>query len=246
MTLLPLLLFLAAVLPPSLLQDDWEEQNEDFENLSTSRVSVQEQIVNKHNELRRMVSPPASDLLKMQWSNDAQVNAQRWANQCSFHHSPREDRRINIGCGENLFMSSYPASWSAAIQSWYDESNDFVFGSGPKTSGAAVGHYTQLVWNTSYLIGCGVAECPGQSWRFYYVCQYCPPGNLVARIYNPYTIGEPCGSCPNDCEDGLCTNSCGYEDNYSNCEDLKASLTCNHPIVKKDCKAACNCEGKIH
>ncbi|CAH7221501.1 cysteine-rich secretory protein 1 [Phodopus roborovskii] len=245
MMLLPLLLFLAAVLPPSL-QDDYEETNKDIENLSTTRESVQEEIVNKHNELRRKVSPPASDLLKMQWSGDAQVNAQRWANLCTQQHSPQEERTIHIRCGENLFMASYPASWSEAIQSWFDESNDFVFGSGPKKSGAVIGHYTQLVWNTSYEVACGVAECPDQPLRFYYVCHYCPPGNFLERIHTPYTIGEPCGSCPNDCEDGLCTNICEYEDGYSNCEDLKRSLTCNHPMVKESCKAACNCEGKIH
>ncbi|XP_052599933.1 cysteine-rich secretory protein 1-like isoform X1 [Peromyscus californicus insignis] len=246
MTLFPLLLFLAAVLPPSLLQDDYEVWNENLENLSTTRQSVQEEIVNKHNQLRRMVSPPGSDLLKMQWSNDARVNAQRWASQCTYEHSPPEARTTKIRCGENIFMSSYPASWSHAIQSWYDEVNDFSFGSGPNTTDAVVGHYTQVVWNTSFQVACGVAECPDQSLKFFYVCQYCPPGNFVERQYIPYTVGEPCALCPDHCEDGLCTNSCEYEDKYSNCADLKASVTCDYPLVKQNCNATCKCEGKIH
>ncbi|XP_035309357.1 cysteine-rich secretory protein 1-like [Cricetulus griseus] len=245
MTLLPLLLLLAAALPPSLLHNSL--QIESLDDLSTARDSIREEIVNKHNELRKMVSPPASDLLMMQWSNDAQENAQKWASQCTFQHSPREDRKIkNLACGENLFMSDYLTSWSSAVQQWYDEVHSFDFGSGPTSSSAVVGHYTQLVWNTSYLVACGIAECRDQSWRYLYVCQYCPPGNYVRRKYIPYTIGDPCGSCPNDCEDGLCTNSCGYQDDYSNCGDLKASVTCKHPMVKEHCKATCNCEGKIH
>nr|XP_042121705.1 cysteine-rich secretory protein 1-like [Peromyscus maniculatus bairdii] len=89
MMLFPLLL-LAAVLPPSLLQVFVKDMN--FEDLITSKESVQEEIVNKHNQLRRMVSPPGSDLLKMQWSNDARVNAQKWANRCYYTPSLQGDR----------------------------------------------------------------------------------------------------------------------------------------------------------
>lgn len=245
MTLLPLLLFLADMLPPSLLQ--YDSQNQVLEDLSTTRESIQEEIVDKHNQLRGMVSPRGSDLLKMQWNSDAQVNAQTWANRCTYQHSPQESRKIkNLRCGENIFMADYPASWSQAIQSWYDESGDLNFGSGPTTPGAVVGHYTQLVWNSSHQVACGVAECPNHPLKYYYVCQYCPPGNFINRRYTPYTVGEPCASCPNHCEDGLCTNRCDYEDKYSNCPSLKASLTCEYAMVKEDCKATCNCEDKIH
>ena len=41
-------------------------------------------------------------------------------------------------------MSSDPAAWSDAIQSWFDERHDFVYGAGPKSSSAVVGHYTQV------------------------------------------------------------------------------------------------------
>ncbi|KAH0501684.1 Cysteine-rich secretory protein 1, partial [Microtus ochrogaster] len=146
------------------------------EDLSTDNESIQEEIVNKHNELRRMVDPPGSDLLKMEWNSDAQENAQAWANKCTYQHSPQESRTIkDLRCGENLFMASYPASWSQAIQTWYDESKVFKFGSGPTTQGAVVGHYTQLVWNTTHQVGCGVAVCPNKPLKYYYVCQYCPP-----------------------------------------------------------------------
>ncbi|GAB1301062.1 Cysteine-rich secretory protein 1 [Apodemus speciosus] len=217
MALILLLLFLAAVLPPSLLQDDYESNS--LEDLSTSKMSVQEEIVNKHNQLRRMVSPSGSDLLKMEWNIDAQVNAQDWADKCTYRHSPIELRTTKLKCGENLFMSNYLATWSSVIQDWYDESSDLAFGLGPKEPGSKVGHYTQV---------------------------YCPGGNNINRLYTPYTKGAPCASCPGHCEDGLCTNSCEYEDEYSNCEELKSIVTCEHEILKEGCRATCNCEGKIH
>nr|XP_042125837.1 cysteine-rich secretory protein 1-like [Peromyscus maniculatus bairdii] len=124
-------------------QNPFKSQNKNFEDLSTTKESVQEEIVNKHNQLRRMVSPPGSDLLKMQWSNDARVNAQRWASQCTYEHSSPDVRTTNIRCGENIFRANYPASWSHVIQTWYDEVNDFKFASDPNPIDASVGHYTQ-------------------------------------------------------------------------------------------------------
>uniref|UniRef100_A0A8C6QNU5 Cysteine-rich secretory protein 3-like n=1 Tax=Nannospalax galili TaxID=1026970 RepID=A0A8C6QNU5_NANGA len=234
MALFPVLLFLAAMLPPILLEDSGE--NAEFKALSTTLTEIQEEIVNKHNELRKSVSPKASDMLKMV-SGHKRTESSESCVRC-------------LHCGENLFMSSNPRPWSQAIQIWYDESREFIFDSGPTPPNAAVGHYTQVVWSTSFLAGCGVAHCPESSLAYFYVCHYCPyltfylsnfSGNYVGKLYKPYKEGEPCASCPNDCDDGLCTNSCNYEDSYSNCPDLKETATCEHPIVKSGCKASCNC-----
>ena len=40
-------------------------------------------------------------------------------------------------------MSSDPTAWHTVIQSWYEESEDFVYGVGAKPN-SAVGHYTQV------------------------------------------------------------------------------------------------------
>ena len=56
-----------------------------------------------------------------------------------------------ISVGQNLAWGYY--TWDAAIQGWFDEVNDFVFGQGarPQRPGEpdseyppAVGHYTQV------------------------------------------------------------------------------------------------------
>ncbi|XP_062043193.1 cysteine-rich secretory protein 3-like [Lepus europaeus] len=244
MALLLGLLLLAAGLHPSFPADG--NQDQASAALSTSLIEVQQEIVNKHNDLRKSVNPPASNMLKMRWNSEAAANAQKWANQCKYQHSNREDRRINISCGENLFMSSGPTRWSQAVQTWYDEKLNFDFGVGPKTPNAVVGHYTQVVWFSSYNVGCGYAYCPNEYLKHFMVCQYCPPGNDASRLYLPYTEGEPCGSCPDHCDNGLCTNGCEYENVYSNCDDLKRTLSCEHPLVKDNCKASCYCTDKIY
>jgi hypothetical protein len=41
-------------------------------------------------------------------------------------------------------MSSYLASWSSAIQGWYNEYKDLTYDVGPKQPDSVVGHYTQV------------------------------------------------------------------------------------------------------
>ncbi|KFQ17414.1 Serotriflin, partial [Merops nubicus] len=173
--------------------------------LSTSRADQQKLIVDKHNALRRAVKPTASNMLKMEWSRPAAENAQKWANQCTLTHSPVNMRTTNVPCGENLFMSSAPFSWPYAIQAWYNEVKDFKYGTGATTRGAVIGHYTQVVWSKSSQIGCAVAYCPNREYKYFYVCHYCPAGNLISSIPTPYKAGPPCGDCPNACDNGLCS-----------------------------------------
>ncbi|XP_042122002.1 cysteine-rich secretory protein 2-like [Peromyscus maniculatus bairdii] len=237
------MLFLFALLHQSL---PTEGKDPAFTALLTNQPQIQREIVNKHNELRRSVNPTASNMLKMEWSIAASGNSQKWANKCILEHSNSQDRKINTKCGENLYMSSDPTSWSAVIQNWYDESEFFTYGVGAKPN-AAVGHYTQVVWYSSYKVGCGIAYCPNQDiLKYFYVCQYCPAGNNALTKSTPYQQGEACASCPNNCDNGLCTNSCEYEDLLSNCESLKNSAGCAHELLKEKCQATCLCEGKIH
>uniref|UniRef100_K9IWX5 Putative scp crisp: scp-like extracellular protein n=1 Tax=Desmodus rotundus TaxID=9430 RepID=K9IWX5_DESRO len=239
MVLFPELLVLAAVLLPFFPANGRDPY---FDALSNTPRKVRNEIVDKHNALRRTVSPPARNMLKMKWSKRAAANAQNWANMCIYRHSEPQSRTVGEkSCGENIFMSNRPVPWSYAIQRWFDEKINFTYGEGPKYANAMIGHYTQVAWYSSFLLGCGNAYCPNERLAYNYVCQYCSAGNIASRKYTPYLEGKPCASCPNDCDDGLCTNSCKYEDVYSNCKDLKDQVGCTHPVTKDKCKASCKC-----
>ncbi|XP_033619060.1 LOW QUALITY PROTEIN: cysteine-rich secretory protein 3-like [Fukomys damarensis] len=248
MALFPVILFLVTAL--LLLSFPVKgDENQEFAALSTALPEVQREIVNKHNELWRAVSPSASDMLKMEWNAAAARNAQAWADQCKYHHS--------ISCGENLFMSSAPSPWSSAIQRWYNESKYFTFNEGPLSPSEPVGHYTQqhnfrivhglpLLSCVSIHLEITVNNAKSKSVTFSFYVKRLKDGNNAARRYAPYKQGAPCASCPGHCEDGLCTNGCGYENDYTNCKDLKKTMTCNDPFVNNHCQASCNCEGKIY
>ncbi|NXL63189.1 CRIS2 protein, partial [Chordeiles acutipennis] len=216
-----------------------------FDALSTSKLDQQKLIVDKHNTLRRGVKPTASNMLKMEWSLPAARNAQKWANQCTLRHSPLNMRRTTVQCGENLFMSSGPFLWPNVIQAWYNEEKDFKYGTGAKTQGAMIGHYTQLIWYNSYQIGCAVAYCPMSQFNYFYVCQYCPPGNNIMQRATPYRSGPKCADCPGHCDRGLCTNPCKHQDFFGNCGNLKILFGCNNPMVKNKCPATCRCTNQI-
>uniref|UniRef100_A0A8C3I904 ShKT domain-containing protein n=1 Tax=Chrysemys picta bellii TaxID=8478 RepID=A0A8C3I904_CHRPI len=215
--------------------------------LSTDLPEVQIEITDQHNELRRLVYPTARNMLKMVWNAEAAKNAKSWAEQCIYSHSPVSRRKVgNITCGENLYYSSVPKSWSSALQGWFDERDSFTFGVEPTSSNAVTGHYTQMVWYKSYEIGCSFAFCPYSAlYKYYYVCHYYPAGNVVGSTTTPYKKGDPCGDCPDACDNVLCTNPCKYEDTYANCGQLKKQYTCKHPFVLKYCTGSCQCTTEI-
>ncbi|XP_076142541.1 serotriflin-like [Alosa pseudoharengus] len=217
---------------------------EEYELSMVSSFSIAAEIVNEHNTLRRGVSPTASNMLKMRWNNEAAANAQRWADTCSMTHSEPSERQISTsGCCENLYMASYRNSWSNAIWSWYDEVNDFKYSVG-SINGGIVGHYTQVVSYRSDQLGCAMAYCPNSRFKYFYVCQYCPP-RMSSQQTMPYKSGPSCGDCPNACEDKLCTNPCPYVDQESNCPKLKQQWGCDHDSVASWCPASCICTNQI-
>ncbi|XP_067940475.1 cysteine-rich venom protein pseudechetoxin-like [Watersipora subatra] len=155
-------------------------------------------IVNKHNQLRS--SQGAGDMQKMVWDDEIASIAQRWADNCKNSHDEYRAIPGRFSVGQNLAWGY--KTWDGAMQAWYDEVDDFTYGSESANRFSAVGHYTQMVWASSAKIGCGYAYCTNLNAEFY-VCNYGPAGNYDWWI--PYKAGPPCGDCSNTCDsDKLC------------------------------------------
>ncbi|KAM8777467.1 cysteine-rich secretory protein 1-like [Rhynchonycteris naso] len=219
-----------------------------YDKVQTGSKSVQAEIVDFHNILRRGVLPTASNMLKMSWSEEAARNTKMLTKYCDLVMSNPLKRRItNTFCGENLYLTSYLISWSNVIKIWYNESKYFKYGQWtPMNEDKTVDHYIQVVWATSYLIGCSVSPCcKRKSPEYLYICHYCHEGNEPDKKSEPYKQGKPCEDCPNNCEDKLCTNPCIYYDEYIDCKSQKNVLGCNHSAVQLRCKATCSCVTEI-
>lgn len=229
--------------------------------LVTSDKNVQALIVGEVNRIRKLI--PATNMMKMSWDSDAAAKAQNWANGCKFAHPSQGTEKNTFlttpkyGLGQNIAMGTGSMTWNQTIKMWYDEVQLFKFGAAP-AAGAVVGHYTALVWSSSYAIGCGYKLCPAGTMSsqaaHFFVCNFGPAGNMQPNQYKPYEAGTRCGKCTKACDDGLCTNPCPFTNDYSNCEVASgmqalfpngcANTPPQYEPFKLKCKATCQCKAQ--
>lgn len=155
-------------------------------------------IIQTHNELRQKVAmgqisgqPAAQNMAQIEWDANLARRAQEWANQCIYDHDPYNyDDRFNIGQNLAIMWSSNPLStgdFQSRIQKWFDEVTLYSWGQGWTSR---TGHYSQMIWAQTTLIGCGYSyyKTAGQ-YKKLYVCNYAPGGNVAGRL--PYQPGYP-------------------------------------------------------
>jgi len=140
-------------------------------------------ITAEHNRVRAAVGAGLPDLA---WSDDlaqgAQAYADRLTSSCDLVHSGGP-------FGENLaWFGGQQATPAQVVDLWAAEGDCYTFGRFLESDGCggacdACGHYTQLVWRDTRLVGCGVAACAGRGGEIW-VCNYDPPGNFVGQ--EPY------------------------------------------------------------
>ncbi|MGB5774082.1 MAG: CAP domain-containing protein [Sedimenticolaceae bacterium] len=156
-----------------------------------------------HNQVRKDVNAgdypgqPVADppLPLLNWDQPLADSAEAYAKQCVWAHS---NDRVNEG--ENLaYSTGLDFSIGEAVGLWADEYRGYDFATGA-CSISACGHYTQLVWQNTLLVGCGDTVCaPLRSssgtvlanQARYHVCRYATAGNINGEP--PYVIdgGDP-------------------------------------------------------
>ncbi|ALC47538.1 CG8483 [Drosophila busckii] len=182
--------------------------------ISTEERSI---ILQEHNRLRQLVAtgrypgqPGAENMREIVWDDELAARAQQWADNCQFRHDPhRTINRFTMGQNLAIIWSTAPldaddGDFPSRIQNWFNEVQKYSFGDAwsPKT-----GHYSQLVWGETSLVGCGFAEYKDNvKYNKLYVCNYGPGGNVVGL--NPYEVGKPScatyGMKPSARYQGLC------------------------------------------
>lgn len=148
-----------------------------------------------HAAVRANATPaPAPPLAPLGWSASAAAVAQAWADRCEYRHNPgRGDLGENIAA--NAPAGGYTATaivglWASEAP-FYDLASNTCDASNPDNDAGTCGHYTQLVWRDTALVGCARRTCTTGSpfagstgsWDFW-VCNYDPPGNWVGQ--RPY------------------------------------------------------------
>lgn len=116
------------------------------------------------------------------WDETLVNYAQAWTNQCIWAHSNPTASGIY---GENLATNTQNPA--AAVQYWAGEAALYDYNSGvfsPQT-----GHFTQLVWNATQIVGCSRTYCggnrpdgTGRAYGWFMACEYWPRGNVRGRF----------------------------------------------------------------
>jgi pathogenesis-related protein 1 len=130
-------------------------------------------MLNAHNVERARVGTPS-----LAWSEQLADRAHGWAVTLITRGTfvPRRDGVF----GENLYeISGRSATPQDVVNAWASERAAYHYET--NTCSGRCGHFTQIVWRDTKLVGCGVAR--GRS-REIWVCNYDPPGNIVGE--RPY------------------------------------------------------------
>lgn len=184
--------------------------------------AAQKAILDKHNQLRRKVAngkqkgqPSAANMREMVWDSELAKIAQRWAEQCISGHDRNRRKSDGTSVGQNYAMSGTTAQLNQrmmeksavdGVQNWYNEVKIFNPNTiNPFRFSPGIGHYSQVVWASSYQIGCGfVAYQKGRFNQMITICNYAPAGNMIGGTM--YIKGRACSKCPKGtkCNNGLC------------------------------------------
>jgi uncharacterized protein YkwD len=138
-----------------------------------------------HNQVRA-----AHGVARLSWDPELAAIAQSWAEQCVddmapiglIDHNPGRSDTYPDYVGENVFGSSGPTTGVEAVTLWVAEEANYDY----ETNFCIVepcGHYTQVVWEATTMVGCGIHTCPGLPYGHSIVCNYAPGGNDGGRPY---------------------------------------------------------------
>ncbi|KAI4472038.1 cysteine-rich secretory protein-related [Holotrichia oblita] len=155
-------------------------------------------ILTEHNRYRQNImdgvvpgQPRGVGLNYLRWDEELAKAAQESANTCIFKHTTYVDNRWRHKCGQNIYRgeaaylgmdnkSGY--NWTRAVEFWYLEVENYTFGPIKNEDYNITGHYTQLVWGDTYLIGCGFISFDNEDMFrtrndivHLHVCNYGPP-----------------------------------------------------------------------
>ena len=197
-------------------QNSNDEYNGPAKNAIILTRRDKEYVVLRHNEVRSDVTPTSSNMMIIACDDELAETAQQYSRNCVYEHSQGIITSKFNKIGENLYISSNEVTpknvLNEAIKNWEEEMKDYNISSNECTN--VCGHYTQLVWNSTYAVGCGLTTCPNiqvgnEQWSLaqLVVCQYGPAGNFNNK--RPYQVGKPCSACPSDysCKNNLCSRA---------------------------------------
>jgi len=183
--------------------------SQQYSPLNSAQIS---ELLIRHNLYRAMKCQAP-----LTWDPVAADVAYKYATACVYaHNADRSDQYIAAGyvcpndqwsdcsytLGENIAEGTTGYySLSDFVDLWVGENKTFLppSGSGCPLYGDGTcncGHYTQVMWSSTFQVGCGLASCSGMD---FLVCDYNVPGNFNPET-TPVYPSQYCTAGPSSCE----------------------------------------------
>jgi pathogenesis-related protein 1 len=129
-----------------------------------------------HNKVRAAVG-----VGPLKWSPTLATYSQKWADQLA-GSTCKMEHRSDSQYGENIYTGTAGHFTAVdAAKAWESEKKLYAGGVLKQSNWKPAGHYTQMVWRETRMLGCGEATC---NKMLIVVCNYDPPGNYIGR--KPY------------------------------------------------------------
>lgn len=140
-------------------------------------------ILETHNKERSVAG-----VAPLVWSASLALQAQSWTDSLSVKCIPSHaSSAVRNGKGENIWAGYGYDVWNVSemVNDWILEKQNYTYDTNTCAPGVMCGHYTQVVWNTTTEIGCGITTCSeGGDEGKILVCRYGSAGNISNK--KPY------------------------------------------------------------
>ncbi|XP_051952825.1 GLIPR1-like protein 1 [Xyrauchen texanus] len=170
--------------------------------------------VKAHNNAHRSraSTTPAASARSMSWDNELAKGARDRARHCRASYNPmlaHFGHPLLGWMGENIWLGVPFSAFSVenAIQRW---SREGAYSYRNSNCSRLCGHYAQLMWSTSFKLGCAVNVCTKGIKNFsshpestIFVCNYGDTGHVHG--ITPDIAGVTCSGCGSEiCYDNVC------------------------------------------
>ena len=131
-----------------------------------------------HNEIRR-----AHGVNDLTWDAQMVQLSADWIDELDANNNCVMEHNWDSPYGENLFWANYETTNRDVVESWASEEEFYDYATDSCDPGEQCGHYTQVVWSETLVVGCAMKACSnGNGWIW--MCNYDPAGNMVGQ--RPY------------------------------------------------------------
>ncbi|XP_031622206.1 antigen 5 like allergen Cul n 1-like isoform X2 [Contarinia nasturtii] len=199
---------------------------------------LKEFVLNTHNSYRNQIAlggikgyQKASRMATLVWDDDLAQFAEYNVRTCTFAHDLCRNTGKYRYAGQNLALSQNSKEFDkpkkiieSMTKGWFDEYNDANMDviNNFRTIGRMIGHFTQLVRDEAYAVGCAIVQFKKHGWyTTIYACDYSLTNMLKNPIYQGTSnTASQCLTGTNPRFEGLCSikeiydNELFYKNNF--------------------------------